>query len=391
MSSYRSAIRFFPLAFSLALSVTASAGTFDVKALIDTDNSRSTGCTVVTPGGIVSGIDIVLTTNGVTTGTSGNVTGVTRQTCTGGVLSSPVTVDGGWSVGVNSAGDLLIESHLGADIITMDNVKTPRFVFMSSSGLLSDVQLTPWSWGGGDIIMPHAGRDRAVTPTPPRNIVLDGNGNDWAGNVPLANGTAAAPGWRFITSSAYAGLHDLFFNFQIHTNPAAPTAHDDNYTLGSLGGTLTVATLGVLNNDNPNQQPITATALDNPQHGTLTLNPNGGFTYTHDGSLAQQDQFHYVDTGNPLLSNIATVTIDLPGSHPYTFTSADSITFTAGQPNTFKVTVTGKPTPALTEEGDLPAGVERCPERPDRTRSARIRSSLPRRRTSRTSRRRTSP
>jgi len=360
MSSYRNAIRFFSLAFSLALPITASAGTFDVKALIDSDNSRSTGCSVTTPGGIVSGIDIVLTTSGTVTGSSGTVTAVTRQTCANpglNLLSAPVAVDGGWNVGVSSIGDLLIESHLGADIITMDNVGTPRFVFTSSSGLLSDVQLTPWSWGGGDIVMPHAGRDRAVTPTPPRNIVLNGNGDDWAGNVPLSNGTASSPAWRFISSSAYAGLHDLFFNFQIHTNPAAPTAHDDTYALGNLGGTLTVATLGVLNNDNPNQQPITATALDTPQHGTLLLAPNGGFTYTHDGSLAQQDQFHYVDTGTPLLSNIATVTIELPGSHPYAFTSADNVTFVAGQPNTFKVTVTGKPTPALTEEGNLPPGV----------------------------------
>ena len=71
----------------------------------------------------------------------------------------------------------------------------------------------------------------------------------------------------------------------------------------------------------------------------------------HDGSLASQDQFHYVAVGTTLSSNVATVTIDLPGTHPYTFTSADNVTFIAGQPNTFQVTVTGKPTPALTEDG----------------------------------------
>ena len=364
MISFRKAIRFCSLVLTLGVPFAASAATFDVKTLIDTDNNRGTGCSVVTPGGIVSGIDVMITTAGSVTGSTGSVTAVTRQTCVNPVLnqfSSPIAVDGGWNVGVSTsgptAGDVFVESHMGLDVLTMDNIGTPRFVFMSSSGLNSDVLLTPWSWGGGDIIMPHASRDRAVTPAPPRNIVLDGLKPDWAGNVPLANGTAAPPVWRFISASAYAGLHDLFFSFQIHTNGAAPTAHDDNYSLSTLGGTLTVATLGVLNNDNPNNQPITASLVDSTQHGTLALAPNGGFVYIHDGSLASQDQFHYVAVGTTLTSNVATVTIDLPGTHPYTFTSADNTTFIDGQPNSFQVTVTGKPTPALSFEGDLPAGV----------------------------------
>jgi hypothetical protein len=364
MTSFRKAIRFCSLVLTLGVPFAASAATFDVKTLIDTDNNRGTGCNVVTPGGIVSGIDVMITTTGSVTGSTGTVTAVTRQTCVNPVLnqfSSPVAVDGGWNVGVSTsgstAGDVFVESHMGLDVLTMDNIGTPRFVFTSSSGLSSDILLTPWSWGGGDIIMPHASRDRAVTPTLPRNIVLDGLKPDWAGNVPLANGTAASPVWRFISASAYAGLHDLFFNFQIHTNGAAPTAHDDNYAVSTLGGTLTVATLGVLNNDNPNNQPITASLVDSTQHGTLALAPNGGFVYIHDGSLASQDQFHYVAVGPTLSSNVATVTIDLPGTHPYTFTSADNTTFIDGQPNSFTVTVTGKPTPALSVEGDLPAGV----------------------------------
>ncbi|HEV7487911.1 MAG TPA: putative Ig domain-containing protein [Thermoanaerobaculia bacterium] len=360
MTSFRKAIRFCSLVLTLGVPFAASAATFDVKTLIDTDNNRGSGCNVVTPGGIVSGIDVMITTAGSVTGSTGTVTAVTRQTCVNPVLnqfSSPTAVDGGWNVGVSPIGDVFVESHMGLDVLTMDNIGTPRFVFTASSGLSSDVLLTPWSWGGGDIIMPHAGRDRAVTPTLPRNILLDGLSSDWAGNVPLANGTAAPPVWRFISAGAYAGLHDLFFNFQIHTNPAAPTAHDDNYAVSTLGGTLTVATLGVLNNDNPNNQPITASLVDTTQHGTLALAPNGGFVYIHDGSLASQDQFHYVAVGTTLSSNVATVTIDLPGTHPYTFTSANNVTFIDGQPNTFLVTVTGKPTPELSVTGDLPAGV----------------------------------
>ncbi|HEX3069057.1 MAG TPA: putative Ig domain-containing protein, partial [Thermoanaerobaculia bacterium] len=356
MSKYRTAIRFLFIAL-LALPLSAFAANYDVKALIDTDNSRSTGCPVALPdGSTVTGIDTILTTSVTVTGTTGTVTAVTRQTCSGGSFGGPVPVDNGWHVGVSPAGDLLIESHLGPNVITMNNVGSPRFVFTTtSSGLLFDTLLQPNTTGGGDIIMRQAGRDRAVTPRPPRTIVLDGIGSDWAGDVPLANGTDNHPALRFISVNAYAGLTDLYFNFQIHTNPAAPTAHDDLYDLPTLGGTLSVATLGVLNNDNPNGQSITAVQVDNPQHGTVVLSPNGGFVYSNDGAHVQQDQFHYFANGL-LPSNIATVTIDMSGTK-YVFTSADHVTFTSGVPSSFTVTVTGKPTPALSEDGALPAGV----------------------------------
>ena len=365
MSTNRTAIRFLIFIFLVTLPLSAFAATYDVKALIDTDNNRATGCSVGLSGGtIVSGIDTILTTSVAVTGTTGTVTGVTRQTCNlvSGLFGAGVPVDSGWNVGVSSTGDLLVESHLGPTILTWDNVGTPRFVFTASSGSLSDVLLTPFSTGGGDIVMPHAVRDRAVLAHALRTIHLDGDGSDWDGNVPLANGSENAPSLRFIRVQGYAGPNDFFFNFQIHTNPASPTAVDDAYDLATLGGTLTVSTRGVLNNDSdPNSQPLSAILVSNPQHGTLTLNANGGFTYVHDGSGASQDQFRYKASNGSLDSNTATVTISLPGggngNDKYTFTSANHVTFTAGIANTFAVTVTGNPTPALSEDGALPAGI----------------------------------
>ena len=355
MSKYRNAIRLLFIAV-LALPLSAFGANYDVKAFIDTDNSRTTGCSVSLPDGTTStGFDTILTTSVSVTGTTGTVTAVTRQTCSGGVFGGPVPVDNGWAVGVSPTGDLLIESHLGPNILTMHNVGTPRFVFTTTSGLLSDLLLQPTSTGGGDIIMPHASRDRAVTLLPLRTIVLNGDGSDWAGDVPLALGTANQPALRFISVNGYAGASDFYFNFKIHTNPAAPTAHDDVYDLPTLGGTLSVATLGVLNNDVPNGQSISAVLVDNPLHGALTLNPNGGFVYSNDGAHVTQDQFHYFANGL-LPSNIATVTITMPGTK-YVFTSPDHVFFTTAIPNSFTVTVTGKPTPALSEDGALPSGI----------------------------------
>jgi hypothetical protein len=355
MSKYRTAIRFLFIAV-LALPLSAFAANYDVKALIDTDNSRSTGCAALLPDGTtVTGIDTILTTSVTVTGSTGTVTAVTRQTCSGGFFGGPVPVDNGWNVGVSPTGDLLIESHLGPNVLTMSNIGTPRFVFTTTSGLLFDTLLQPNTTGGGDIVMRQAGRDHAVATRSLRTIVLDGIGSDWTGDVPLANGTDNHPALRFISVNGYAGLNDLYFNFQIHTNSAAPTAHDDVYDLTTLGGTLAVSTLGVLTNDNPNGQSISAIKVDNPQHGTVVLDPNGGFVYSNDGAHVQQDQFHYFANGN-LPSNIATVTIGMPGTK-YVFTSADHVSFTSGVPSSFTVTVTGKPTPALTEDGALPLGI----------------------------------
>jgi hypothetical protein len=50
MSKHRTAIRFLFIAV-LALPLSAFAANYEVKALIDTDNNRSTGCTGFYPGG----------------------------------------------------------------------------------------------------------------------------------------------------------------------------------------------------------------------------------------------------------------------------------------------------------------------------------------------------
>ena len=82
MSTNRTAIRFLIFIFLVTLPLSAFAATYDVKALIDTDNNRATGCSVGLSGGtIVSGIDTILTTSVTVTATTGTVTGVTRQTC----------------------------------------------------------------------------------------------------------------------------------------------------------------------------------------------------------------------------------------------------------------------------------------------------------------------
>jgi len=357
MSLHRNTIRLL-FAIALTLPLSAYATNYDIKVLFDTDVNRSTGCTVNIGTGSVSGIEQVLTTSVTVTGGTAAVTGVTRQLCSSGFLGSPISVDGGWNVGVSSTGNLFVESHVGPNVMTMTNVGTMRLAFFVTSDGVSDAMTSDF---GDDILYPvRPGRHRAVSTGAPRTIHLDGINTDWAGLPILAYGDAAPPGLRFLDAAAYASSNDLFLDFDIQANANAPTAVDDSYPLATIGGTLTVTTLGVLTNDSdPNHLALTPFVVEGPEHGSVTLNANGGFTYSHDGSHTFEDHFRYRVTNGTLESNLATVTINLPGgpSIGYTFTSADHTTFVVGQAGTFAVTVTGKPTPALSEDGALPTGI----------------------------------
>jgi RHS repeat-associated protein len=76
-------------------------------------------------------------------------------------------------------------------------------------------------------------------------------------------------------------------NFTIQVAQAqanrAPVATDDAYEV-RLGDTITVPTPGVLGNDtDPDSNPLTAQVVTQPGEGSLTLNPNGSFSYTARG------------------------------------------------------------------------------------------------------------
>ena len=92
----------------------------------------------------------------------------------------------------------------------------------------------------------------------------------------------------------------------------APVAVDDAYTVDE-GATLDVAAaLGVLSNDtDPEMSPLTAVQVSAPSHGTLTLNADGSFSYTHDGSKTTSDSFTYKANDGLVDSNIATVSISV--------------------------------------------------------------------------------
>jgi VCBS repeat-containing protein len=93
----------------------------------------------------------------------------------------------------------------------------------------------------------------------------------------------------------------------------APVAVNDGPYNVPEGGTLNIASPGVLANDTDVDSPtLTAVLVSGPAHASsFALNANGSFTYVHDGSETLTDSFTYMANDGSLNSNVATVTITI--------------------------------------------------------------------------------
>src|SRR2546427_7963499 len=91
--------------------------------------------------------------------------------------------------------------------------------------------------------------------------------------------------------------------FSITVTPVndPPVANNDGATVAE-GGTVTVldsTAASVLANDTDAEaNTLTATKLSDPAHGSLTLNADGTFSYSHDGGETTSDSFTYKTCDN---------------------------------------------------------------------------------------------
>ena len=101
------------------------------------------------------------------------------------------------------------------------------------------------------------------------------------------------------------------FSLSVIPDNDPPVAVDDAYAV-SPGGELNVPAPGVLVNDSdPEEAPLTAQLVSVPAYGTLLLNADGSFTYTHDGSETTADSFTYAAYDGSAASAPATVSITI--------------------------------------------------------------------------------
>jgi VCBS repeat-containing protein len=148
----------------------------------------------------------------------------------------------------------------------------------------------------------------AVLVTPPVSgvLTLSTNGGFVYQPAPSFTGTdtftyAASDG---ISTSAAALVSIVVTN-------RPPTTQPDSYGL-VMNETLVVTPPGVLGNDtDPSANPLSASLLTGPLHGTLTFATNGGFVYIPAGGYAGSDTFTYAASDGYATSDPVTVTLNI--------------------------------------------------------------------------------
>jgi len=112
------------------------------------------------------------------------------------------------------------------------------------------------------------------------------------------------------------------FTITVDSANSAPLAVADSLTVdeGGTATTLTGGATSVLTNDTDVEADLlTAALVTNASHGTLLLNSDGTFTYTHDGSETTSDSFTYkandglLDSAPVTVAITVTPTNDSPG------------------------------------------------------------------------------
>ena len=102
---------------------------------------------------------------------------------------------------------------------------------------------------------------------------------------------------------------DQTFTITILDENESPEAIGESYET-TAGTPLVVAPTSVLGNDTDVDGDVLTSVLQSgPANGTLSINPNGTFTYTPNSGFFGVDSFTYVASDGELNSNLVTVTI----------------------------------------------------------------------------------
>lgn len=101
------------------------------------------------------------------------------------------------------------------------------------------------------------------------------------------------------------------WSLRIKTANGVPTARPDSFATRA-GQTLTVAGPGVLGNDSdPDGDALTAIVTAQPRQGTLTLQPDGSFTYRSTKKAKGTDSFTYIAQDADGLKSVAKADIQI--------------------------------------------------------------------------------
>jgi parallel beta-helix repeat protein/VCBS repeat-containing protein len=148
-----------------------------------------------------------------------------------------------------------------------------------------------------------------------------------------ANGPAPTGSGNSVTGAA--DFDPWLITSDLTGSCVAPTAVDDSGTTNEDTPLTVPAADGVLDNDtNPENRTLTAQKVSDPANGTVTVNSDGGYTYTPNANYNGPDSFTYKANDGARDSNTATVSItvnavnDAPNATNDTGTVAEDGTLT---------------------------------------------------------------
>jgi VCBS repeat-containing protein len=135
-----------------------------------------------------------------------------------------------------------------------------------------------------------------------------------------------------------SGLVSTGRDFGNHNLNDAPQAEDDAYSVAE-DSVLIVDAPGVLGNDrDADGNALLAVLVEQPVHGTLSLNPDGSFRYAPAADFQGTDRFTYQATDGTASANVAAVAIvvtpvnDAPVARGDTYDLAEDTTLTVAMP-----------------------------------------------------------
>ncbi len=297
-----------------ALPTIAFAATTEFRVLFDTDADSTTGCKV----GAFEGVEQVLVTQVANDDTTPQVTRTFRQVCTAGALGAPVDeVTTGWPSVFRSGDRLLtLETRIPFSAFGSGMPESLHVGFDVTRGAASQQALV--NIDGTPVFIPAAPRRRhAVGDSSPRTITLDGALLDWGAIKPIISGIVSdgTQALRLLRVYSFSNPADsyIYFAAQTRISSDTPFADDDLYERDPGQDLNVAAAAGVLQNDgDPHGLPLTATKVSEPRRGTVTLNPDGSFTYSPNNAASQLgDEFEYKATTGTTDSNVARVLIKI--------------------------------------------------------------------------------
>ena len=212
-----------------------------------------------------------------------------------------------------------------------------------------------------DIDLPGDVLTYAITAGDPLSgFAIDASGNITINDASVLDldfddGTDLVATLTVTVTDGSGGVGTVTVNVTVSPVNEVPLAVTDSYALDE-GAALVVTTPGLIANDiDPDGDPLMTSVVMGPTNGLLTLNSDGSFTYTHDGSETTSDSFTYqVDDGN---GGVSTGTVILTINPLNDAPVATDDTYTINEGGTLVVAAPGVVSNDTDVEGDALSAV----------------------------------